>query len=74
MRDASLGVITILAIAGTLSACGRYGSPVRVHSEATPVGPTSDLMEGPDEAEEKELEDIGGGSVAEDPFGEPSEE
>jgi len=25
-----LAVITILAIAGTLSACGRYGNPVRV--------------------------------------------
>jgi hypothetical protein len=26
----TLAMITILAITGTLSACGRYGSPVRV--------------------------------------------
>lgn len=26
----ALAMITILAITGTLSACGRYGSPVRV--------------------------------------------
>ena len=30
VRRCALTLITILAITGTLSACGRYGSPVRV--------------------------------------------
>ena len=34
--------ITIFAIAGTLSGCGRYGSPVRV-SPDRPVSPTESL-------------------------------
>jgi hypothetical protein len=34
-----ISIITILAIAGTLSSCGRYGKPVRV----APATDTTDL-------------------------------
>jgi predicted small lipoprotein YifL len=30
LADFALASVTILAIVGTLSSCGRYGSPVRV--------------------------------------------
>ena len=40
----SLAVITIFAIAGTLSSCGRYGPPVR-------VVPVSETSASPEDAE-----------------------
>jgi len=49
-------IVTILAIAGTLSACGRYGSPVRVVPVPEPIDAGTPTLEGPDEVADDESE------------------
>jgi len=36
LRSQFLAALTILMIAGTMTSCGRYGSPVRPPSESPP--------------------------------------
>jgi hypothetical protein len=40
-----IAIITIFAIAGTLSSCGRYGSPVRVAASADTMAPAVEPAE-----------------------------
>jgi hypothetical protein len=42
----AITIITIFAITGTLSACGRYGSPVRAVPTSEPIDPASDGTDG----------------------------
>ena len=62
-----ISIITILAIAGTLSSCGRYGKPLRV----APATDTTDLA-----AEDEDAAVADAKRVDESPheFGETEEE
>ena len=59
-------IITILAITGTLSACGRYGKPVRV----APVTVANELAA---EDEDAAVADAKREDESSDEFGEPQE-
>ncbi len=45
-------IVTILAITGTLSSCGRYGSPVRVAPTVSEIEAPVSPSEDPDEEDE----------------------
>jgi hypothetical protein len=57
-RHPAIAAITILAIAGTLSSCGRYGKPVRAASVENPTleSPVSDDVETELETDEETLD------------------
>jgi hypothetical protein len=46
----ALVIITIFAMAGTLSSCGRYGSPVRSVSVAETIAPSENESENEEDA------------------------
>ena len=61
-----IAIITIVAITGTLSSCGRYGRPVRVE----PVADTTDLAA---EDEDAAVADAKRVDESSDEFGEAEE-
>jgi hypothetical protein len=60
LRHCLIAIVTILAIVGTLSSCGRYGNPVRVAPAAEvddSAGVTNSTEESTEESTETSTEE-----------------